>query len=86
MAKVVRVIDGDTFETNSGQRIRLADVNAPEVGKPGSRKATDKLDDLIGDKNVAIKPVGDSYDRVVAEVKVGGKSVNNAMNRFLKKK
>ena len=84
MAKVVRVIDGDTFETSSGQRIRLADVNAPEVGNSYSQKATEQLDELVGGKNVAIKPVGVSYGRVVADVKVGAKSVNRVMQRFVK--
>jgi endonuclease YncB( thermonuclease family) len=30
---VSRVIDGDTFDTTSEGRIRLADVNAPENGE-----------------------------------------------------
>ena len=27
------VVDGDTFDTTSGDRIRLADIDAPEYGK-----------------------------------------------------
>lgn len=89
MAKVDKgnVYDGDSFKTNSGKHVRLANVNAPETGKPGSVKAADKLESLIGDKNVAIKQVAiDDYGRTVAEVSVDGKSVNNKMNNFLKKK
>ena len=83
MAKVAKVLDGDTFETASGKRVRLANVNAPEVGKPGADKATAKLNGLIDEKNVRINPVGTSYGRVVADVTVDGKSVNDAMNKFL---
>ena len=83
MAKVAKVLDGDTFETASGKRVRLANVNAPEVGKPGADEATAKLRELIDEKNVRINPVGTSYGRVVADVTVDGKSVNDAMNKFL---
>jgi len=30
---VVRVIDGDTLELNSGEKVRLIGVDAPEKGK-----------------------------------------------------
>ena len=86
MAQVKRVIDGGTFETISGQRVRLEGVDAPETGKRGYAKATEKLASLVGDKNVAVNPVGVSYGRIVADVEVGGKSVNKSMQRYLKKK
>lgn len=86
MAKVKSIIDGDTFETESGHRIRLAGVDAPEKGRPWSVKATQRLESLIGEKNVAINPVGASYGRIVADVEVGGKSVNKSMKRYLNKR
>ena len=84
---VKRVIDGDTFETGSRKHpVRLADVNAPEKGKPGSAKATQELRNLIQGQQVQIDTVArDPYGRAVAKVKVDGKSVNRAMNRKLKK-
>ena len=84
MAKVTKVIDGDTFETNSGQRIRLANVDAPEKGQKRAALATAKLRDEVEGKTVSIKPVGVSYGRVVADVKIGPKSVNRVMQRFVK--
>ena len=33
--KVQRVIDGDTFVTEEGETVRLANVDAPEKGKHG---------------------------------------------------
>lgn len=84
---VKRIIDGDTFEISSRKHpVRLANVNAPEKGKPGSTKATQALRNLIQGKKVQIDTVArDSYGRSVANVKVDNKSVNNAMNRKLKK-
>lgn len=84
---VKRVIDGDTFETSSRKHpVRLADVNAPEKGKPGSTKATQTLRNLIQGKKVQIDTVArDTYGRSVANVKVDSKSVNKAMSRKLKK-
>lgn len=84
---VKRVIDGDTFRTSSRKRsVRLANVNAPEKGTRGSTKATQELKKLIQGKKVEVNPIArDSYGRAVANVKVGGKSVNTAMNKKLKK-
>ncbi len=83
MAKVAKVLDGDTFETASGKRVRLANVNAPEIGKPGADEATAKLRELIDGKNIYIDPVGTSYGRVVANITVEGESVNSAMRTFI---
>jgi len=85
--KVTRVIDGDTFKTSSRKHsVRLANVNAPEKGKPGSAKATQALRNLIQGQQVQVDTVArDPYGRAVANVKVDGKSVNRAINRKLKK-
>ena len=83
MAKVTEVLDGDTFETEFGKRVRLANVNAPEAGKHGADEATAKLRELVEGKNARVNPVGTSYGRIVADVTVDGKSVNDAMNTFI---
>ena len=84
---VKKVIDGDTFTTTSRKNpVRLANVNAPEKGQRGSGKATQTLKNLIQGQKVDINTVArDPYGRSVAKVKVGGKSVNKAMNQRLKK-
>ena len=86
MAEVKRVIDGGTFETISGQRVRLEGVDAPEKGKRGYAKATEKLASLVGNKNVLVDPVGVMYGRIVAKVEIDGKSVNKSMQRYLNRK
>jgi len=82
---VTRVIDGDTFQTASRTHsVRLANVNAPEKGTKAGAAATEALRNLIGSQKVEVKTVArDYYARAVANVKVGGKSVNAAMNRKL---
>ena len=45
--KVAKVIDGDTFQDPYGQNYRLANVNAPEKGKPGSLRAQAALVKMI---------------------------------------
>ena len=82
--KTVR--DGDSFSTSSRKNdVRLAGVDAPEKGQPGYGAAKLKLQSEIGGKSVEIDTVSrDKYGRAVAKVKVEGKSVNNAMKKFLK--
>lgn len=84
---VTKIIDGDTFKTSSRKHpVRLANVDAPEKGKPGSVKATRELKNLIQGQQVQVNTVArDPYGRTVANVKVDGKSVNAAMNRKLGK-
>jgi endonuclease YncB( thermonuclease family) len=81
--RVTRVIDGDTFETASRKNpVRLANVDTPEKGEPGYQGAKQDLQRLIGGEQVEIDTKArDAYGRSVANVKVGGKSVNRAMKK-----
>ena len=68
LAYVTSVTDGDTFNTST-QRIRLANINAPERDTPQGQKSTAYLKFLIAWKQVRIKSVAtDIYGRVVAHV------------------
>ena len=79
--KVTRIIDGDTFRTKSRKNaVRLANVDAPEIGKPGGKVATKMLRQLISGKEVSVQTIArDTYGRSIANVKVGRRSVNKAM-------
>ena len=81
--RVVKVIDGDTFKIPR-KAIRLASVDAPEMGTKGGSRAKADLKDMIGGKMISYKPVGKSYNRTVAQVKLGGKSVNQVMRNKLR--
>ncbi len=71
---VMRIVDGDTFDATPVGRIRLADVNTPEVGRLGAREATDYLSSLIRNRVVYLDVDdlfgSDVYGRVVAVVYV----------------
>jgi len=84
--KVIRIIDGDTFETASRKKpVRLANVNAPEKGQRGFAKATEALRKMIEGEEVKIDTVSrDKYDRAVAKVYMGRESVNKKMQKELK--
>jgi endonuclease YncB( thermonuclease family) len=84
---VTRIVDGDTFRTASRKHsVRLANVDAPEKGRRGSAKAREDLKALIQGQKVEINTVTrDKYGRSVANVRVEGKSVNQAMRRKLQK-
>ena len=84
--RVTKVIDGDTFETASRKRpVRLADVDAPERGKPGAAATTRTLRDLIEGEEVTIDTVArDKYRRAVANVYKGRQSVNRKMRSKVK--
>jgi endonuclease YncB( thermonuclease family) len=61
-----KAIDGDTFRYN-GQRYRLRDYNAPEIGRPGSQNATQNLQKKL-DSGHRYKPVAkDVYGRPLVE-------------------
>jgi len=58
---VSRVIDGDTFDTTSEGRIRLADIDAPEYGESGYYDAKQCLEDLVDGKTVYLD-IDDIYE------------------------
>lgn len=83
--KVVKVIDGDTFKGQGKTFIRLAGVDAPEIGSRGATAAKDFLDNLVRGKTVTYTEDALSYGRIVGEVKLGSKSVNREVKKFVKK-
>ena len=84
---VTDVIDGDTFLTNVRKHpVRLDGVDTPEKREPGYQQAKKELEKLIQDKQVTIKTLArDKFRRPVAQVKVGTRSVNKAMQKYRKK-
>lgn len=75
--RVKRVFDGDTFETHSGQRIRLLGIDAPEVAhgdkpaQPYSQESTHWLRALIGNSPVEVEEgvvATDRYGRTLGWV------------------
>ena len=83
--KVTDVPDGDTIKGPYNKFIRLAGVDAPEMGTKGAAAAKHKLKDMVLNKTISFTEDAKSYGRIVGEVKIKGKSVNQAMKRYLKK-
>ena len=72
IAMVYRVVDGDTFDAFPSGRVRLADVNTPEVGEPGYQEAKDALTSLLLNREVYLDiddlHVMDRYNRLICLV------------------
>ena len=84
-AEVVGIVDGDTIDAiidGKQQRIRLAQIDAPERGQPFGSVAKQTLSDLAFKKDCVIKKTDkDRYDRIVGEVTCSGVNVNLEMVR-----
>lgn len=71
------VIDGDTFHTKAGEKIRLLGINAPEIahnqkaGEPRGQQAKQLLTQLITGKTIKLRgdiEKQDSYGRTLAQL------------------
>ena len=89
---VEKCYDGDTCTTESGEKIRLACIDAPEIrGKnadPLKAKASREfINNLLSNKKVTIKRIDtDRYGRTVAEIFIEGTNIQKLMvkNGFAK--
>jgi hypothetical protein len=82
---VTFVIDGDSFCVAVGPaheqwvEVRLAGFFAPESGGPGGARAKAALERVVLGKEAICHANLQSYDRIVAECTVGGRSVSDMM-------
>ena len=83
-ARIARIVDGDTIALTSGERVRLLQVDTPEVGSGEcySRAAARELGRLLPlgtavglEADVRLDRV-DRYGRLLRYVRVGGRNVN----------
>jgi endonuclease YncB( thermonuclease family) len=66
----VKMIDGDTFETNTGEKIRILGMDAPETGQPIAQTSKDFMASKLLDHKIDIRiqtylPI-DTYGRTLA--------------------
>ena len=61
-AVVSRVIDGDTLELETGERVRLIGVDAPEIGEPSAAAATRFVRDLVEGRTIWLEADGNNTD------------------------
>lgn len=84
-AVVARVLDGDTIELESGERVRYLLIDTPEVS--GSvecfgLEAKELNTDLVLGKTVSLRydaECTDRFDRLLAYVSLGGRSINTLL-------
>jgi endonuclease YncB( thermonuclease family) len=68
-------IDGDTLVCNR-QKVRLTNVDAPELKAAGGRNAKRRLQALVEGREVVLRKYGqDRYGRLLAEVFVDGRRI-----------
>jgi micrococcal nuclease len=78
-ATVTRVIDGDTIELSSGDKVRLLGINAPESGLMCAYDAQLKLSELVFNKTVYLEmdeEDTDAYGRLLRYVWIDDNLVN----------
>lgn len=83
-ASCVAVQDGDTFELDTSELVRLAGIDAPEHSEPGGASARDYLSGLILNKKIILVAGSedkDNYGRLLRYVYVGDICVNEEMVR-----
>jgi micrococcal nuclease len=82
--KVIRVIDGDTFEIETGERVRLLGINTPELNDFYGREAKEYLQTLVEGKLVTleadhISSDKDIYNRLLRYVILNGSDINKQL-------
>ena len=84
--RVVGVHDGDTIKLlmagNQQVKIRLAQIDAPEIGQAFGQRSKQSLSDLVFNKPIEVKKETiDKYGRTVGTIFVDGIDVNAEMIR-----
>jgi len=82
--KVTRIIDGDTFETETGEKVRLIGINAPEITDIFGEEAKQLLAQIIEGQTVDlvadhISNDRDRYNRLLRYVFLNGVDINKKM-------
>ncbi len=82
------IIDGDTFHTDKGEKVRLLGINTPETmhddepGQPLGQTAKKRLRSLIEGKTVQLefdRDKRDDYGRLLAQVYLRGQWINGIL-------
>jgi endonuclease YncB( thermonuclease family) len=91
IGQIASVTDGDTFRLATGERIRIAGIDAPEVER-GQARCRSEIEQGLSAKALATRllegqtvkfvRVGRSYRRTVALVWLGRKSLSSELIRI----
>ena len=79
----IRVVDGDTIRAEAKGKeikIRLVEIDAPEMNQPFGAQSKNFLNRLLYEKDVTLIAQGeDRYGRVLGEIYANGESANALM-------
>jgi micrococcal nuclease len=81
---VTRIIDGDTFETETGEKVRLIGINAPEITDIFGEEAKTHLAQIIEGQTVDLvadhtSNDRDRYNRLLRYIILNGVDINKQM-------
>ena len=79
---VTNVVDGDTLDINTSERVRLSGINTPETGECYYQESKDKLNSLVLNKKVYLELDQDNldkYGRSLRYVYVNDTSINKIL-------
>ncbi len=79
---VTKVIDGDTLEINTTERIRLSGINSPETGECYYQEAKDRLTKLILNKEIFLErdyTNKDKYKRLLRYIHLNNREINSQL-------
>ena len=83
VARVLRVVDGDSITVKVDQtkyRIRLAEIDAPELDQAWGAESKAALRKKLQNEEVALEVIDvDRYSRLVARVFLNGRHINREM-------
>jgi len=72
-----RIIDGDTIELTTEQKVRLKGINTPESNMPFYQEAKQFLISKTQNKTIQIQSYGtDKYGRILAHIFINEKNIN----------
>ncbi|PIV01532.1 hypothetical protein COS54_00850 [Candidatus Shapirobacteria bacterium CG03_land_8_20_14_0_80_39_12] len=78
--KVIGVIDGDTIVLEGKARLRLRNIDAPELGFCGGTEAKDLLEKLVNNKTIIFKEkILDQKGRAMALIYIDNLLINKEM-------
>ena len=82
-AEVLRVVDGDSIKVKvdrTNYRIRLAEIDAPEMDQAWGEESKSALQEKLEKEEVALEIIDvDRYSRLVARVFLNGRQINREM-------
>ena len=80
---ITKVIDGDSVIAKLGEksvRVRLAEIDAPEIGQPWGLNAKKALEAKVTGIRVNMEVIDvDRYDRLVARLNLDGRQINREL-------